>query len=317
MFLTQAGMKNLSPFAILLIALASGCGDNLQTPAPVTSFGPPAGLKAFSASQSSVSIQWSAALGSSDSSFRGYVMQAGTRLDTVSAMTLSFLATSLPVGESVFFISSLLTNGVRTDAATMRWAPAARFDSAYAVFESNTPVSIRPEGFNVGTSTTNPSTMVIDLRDPLVQQTMDFYINGGTQQIQQPLAMWSANLYIGSFDRTFFSTQTNSSPTLDYPLSVFPSDITFTKDSIAIVDNTIYYAKVIGDPQQVNYARIHVRIRPGTSFPNRVVEIRVSLQRVPRLLYALDPQDVSGDLLQNVKQHSIINIIIHNHRGVT
>lgn len=299
---------------MMLTTLAVGCGDNLQTTAPVASFGPPTALRAFSRNQSSVTVQWSAAPGSSDSTFRGYIVQVGIRRDTLAKETLSFTATSLPLGESTFLISSLKTNGTHSDAATIRWAPAARFDSAYIVFESNTLASTRQEGFNVGTSTTDPSTMVIDLTDPVVQQTMDLYVNGGTQQIQLPLTLWSAHLYFGNFNRTFFSTQTNASPTLDYPLSAFPSDITFTKDSIAIVDNTIYYAKVIGDPQQINYVRIHVHIRPGTSFPNRVVEIRLSLQRAPGLLYAFTPENV---LRRDHRSVRLYPFITHNHRGVT
>lgn len=302
-------MKKLSPFVMMLI-LPFGCGDNLQTVAPVASFGPPTALKTFSVNQSSVGIQWAAAPGSSDSTFRGYIVEVGPRRDTLLTGTLSFVATSLPAGESVFLISSLRKDGSHSDAATVRWAPAARFDSAYAVFENNTPVSTRPEGFNVGTSTTNPSTMVLDPTDPQVQQTMDFYVNGGTQQVQQPLAMWSANLYIGSYNRTLFSTQTNSSLSLDYALTEFPSDITFTKDSIAILDNTIYYAKIIGDPQQINFARIHVHIRAGTSFPNRIVEIRVSLQRVPGLLYAFDQHDAFENFRRSSKTHSFF---FHNH----
>ena len=309
-------MKNFSPFVVLLISLAIGCGDNLQTPPIVVSLDPPTALKALAVNQSSINVQWSAAVGSSDSSFRGYIVGVGSRQDTLPKSALSFTAMALPSGESVFLISSLLLSGAHSDAATIRWAPAARFDSAFTVFESNTIVSIRPEGFNVGTSTTNPSVMLIDLTDPLVQRTMDLYINGGTRQMEQPLALWSANLYFGNFNRTLFSTQMNFSPTLDYPLPSFPSDITFIKDTITIVDNTIYYAKVIGDPQQVNYARIHVRIRPGTSFPNRVVEIRVSLQRVPGLLYAFDAREVCRDMLQNSRMFSLINTTTYNQMGV-
>ncbi len=279
-------MNKLSPLVVLLAVLAFGCGENLQTQAPASPFGPPSDLKAVSLSQSSVRIHWSAASGSTDSLFRGYSVQVGNRRDTLSKSVVSFVADQLPVGEALFSVYSLRTDGIRSEAATIRWAPAARFDSAFNVFENNTLTSSRPEGFNVGTATTNPSVMVIDPLSQTVQQTMDFYFNGGTPQVRQPLSVWSANLFIGSFNRTKFSTETDSSGSLDYPLVVFPAENTFTKDSVSVVDNTIYYAKVIGDPQQVNYARIHLRLKPGTVFPNRVVEVRVSLQRAPGLLYA-------------------------------
>jgi hypothetical protein len=141
--------------------------------------------------------------------------------------------------------------------------------------------------------------MIIDLTNPTVQQTMDFYVNGGTEQIEEHLALWSAHLYFGNFNRTVFSTHTDASPSLDYALAAFPTDITFTKDSIAVVDNTIYYARVVGDPQEQNYVRIHVHVRPGTAFPNRAVEIRLSLQRVPGLLYAYESTPFSMNALRS------------------
>jgi hypothetical protein len=297
-------MKKRSPFIVLIATLAFGCGDNLPTPAPATRFSPPTGLKAFSVNQSTVSIQWS---GTTDSTVQGFVAKAGTRTDTLSRATLTYVANGLLPGESAFLLYSLRNDGLRSDAATIRWAPAARFDSAYTLFENNAPISVRPEGFHVGSSTTNPLPMIIDPTNPAVQQLMDFYIYGGSQQIQRPLAMWSAHHYIGAFNRTFFSTQSDASPTLDYPLAAFPAEDTFTKDTIAIADNTIYYAKVVGDPQELNYARIHFRYRLGSAFPDRILDVRISLQRVPGLQFALVPQDNSGDFLRNAKFYSFIN----------
>ena len=297
-------MKKRSPFIVLIATLAFGCGDNLPTPTPVTPFGPPTGLKAFSVNQSSVSIQWS---GATDSTVQGFIARVGTRTDTLSRTTLTYVANGLLPGEFAFLLYSLRNDGLRSDAATIRWAPAARFDSAYTLFESNTPISVRPEGFHVGSATTNPLPMILDPANPALQQLMDFYIFGGSQQIQQPLAMWSAHHYIGSFNQTLFSTRIDASPTLDYLLAAFPAEDTFTKDTIAIADNTIYYVKVVGDPQQFNYARIHFRYRLGSVFPDRILEVRISLQRVPGLQYAFDPRDNSGDLLRNMKCYSFIN----------
>ena len=298
-------MKKLPSIVVLLVVLAFGCGDNLPTTTLGTSFGPPSGLKAFSVNQSAVSMQWS---GLTDSTLQGYIAQVGNRRDTLSRSTLVFVANGLLPGESAFSIYSLRNDGVRSNPATILWAPAARFDSAYTLYESNTLVSVRPEGFNVGTTTTNPSTLVLDPTDPAVQQTMDFYLFGGSQQIQQPLALWSAHHYIGTFNHTIFSTQTDVATTLDYPLTAFPSENTFTKDTIAVGDNTIYYVKVVGDPLQFNYARIHVRYRIGSAFPDRILDVRVSLQRVPGLQYAF--KNDSGDFLLT---RPISFIIHHNH----
>lgn len=293
-------MKNFSPLAILLVVLAFGCGDNLETPAPIITFGPPLNLKALSLNQSSISLQWSPSANAADSTFQGYIVQLGIERDTLPKTQFTFVADSLPAGESAFFIYSLRNDGLRSDAATIRWAPATRFDSVYEVYENVSPVSIRPEAFNVGTSTTNPSVMVMDPNDPVVQQTMDLFFNGDSLETRQSLSIWSANLLVGSFNATLFSTQSDASPSLDFPLGAFPAEDTFVQDSITVVDNTIYYVKVIGDPLQVNYARIHVRIKAGTIYPNRIIQVRVSLQRTAGLLYALNPQDGNGDMFRRL-----------------
>ncbi|HCV42359.1 MAG TPA: hypothetical protein DGH68_02660 [Bacteroidetes bacterium] len=297
-------MQRFSAFVLFFVVLAFGCGESVPTPAPSTPFGPPSGLKAFSVNQSSVSIRWS---GTTDTTVQGYIAQVGAHTDTLPSTTLTYASHGLPSGESTFLVYSLGRDGLRSDAATIRWAPAARFDSAYSLYESNTVVSVRPEGFHVGSTTTNPLPMVIDPLNPTVQQLMDFYVYGGTQQIQQPLAMRSANTYIGTYNHTLFSTQTDPSPTLDFPLAAFPAEDTFVKDTITIADNVIYYAKVVGDPLQFNYVRIHIRYRFGSVFPDRIIDVRVSLQRVAGLRYALVPQEHSGDLLRDLMFLSYYN----------
>jgi hypothetical protein len=128
--------------------------------------------------------------------------------------------------------------------------------------------------------------MVVNPSVPIVSQTLDVYFYGGQGQIRDSLAMWSASLLVGTFNPTRFSTVTHTASSLDHSVAAFPDPGTFTKDSIAVADNTIYYARVIGDPQQVNYCRLHLRVQPGTTFPNRIIEVKISLQRVPGLLYA-------------------------------
>ncbi len=303
-------MKNLSPLAILLVVLVFGCGDNLETPAPAITFGPPLNLKALSLNQSSIRVQWSPSANAADSNFQGYIAQLGITRDTLPRTQFTFVADSLPAGESVFLIYSLRNDGLRSDAATIRWAPAMRFDSVYEVYENVSPVSIRPEAFNVGTSTTNPSVMVMDPNDPVVQQTMDLFFNGDSLETRQSLSIWSANLLVGSFNTTRFSTQSDASPSLDFPLAAFPAEDTFVQDSITVVDNTIYYVKVIGDPLQINYARIHVHIKAGTIYPNRIIQVRVSLQRTAGLLYAVNSQDGNAGIFRDLSRYPIF---ILNH----
>ncbi len=288
--MVQAGM-NIRLFqlyvALLSLGILSNCGENIESLDPADSFGPPQDLKALSVNDSTVSLQWSAAVGASDSLFQGYVVQWDSNQDSVSKTILSYTVDSLSPGQKEFTVRSFKADGQVSDGAVITWAPAARFDSIYTVFENASSNLVRPEGFNVGTRTTDPSVMVIDLTNSTVLETMDFYFSGGSGQISQPLAMSSARVLFGSLNQTLFSSVTHLSPSLDFPLSLFPDAASFTKDTIAVSDNMIYYARVIGDPGETNYARIHLHVSPGTAFPDRVIEVQVSLQRVPDLLFAL------------------------------
>ena len=121
--------------------------------------------------------------------------------------------------------------------------------------------------------------------------TLDLFFNGDTALTHQSLSMWSANLLVGSYNQTRFSTQTDGAASLDFPLSAFPAENTFVKDSISAMDNTIYYVKVVGDLGQFNYARIHLHITQA--YPNRIIQVRVSLQRVAGLPFAFNAESDS------------------------
>ncbi len=234
--------------ALLSFAILFGCGEIIESLEPSDSFGPPQDLKALSVNDSTVRLHWSAAVGASDSLFQGYIVRWDSNQDSVE--TLSYRVDSLSPGQKEFLVRSFKTDGQVSDGAVITWAPAARFDSVYTVFENTSSGSVRPEGFNVGTQTTDPSVMVIDLTSSTVVQTMDLYFSGGSGQISQPLAMSSASVLFGSLNQTLFSSVRHSSTSLDFPLSSFPDVATFTKDTIAVNDNTIYYARVIGDQEK-------------------------------------------------------------------
>jgi hypothetical protein len=93
-------------------------------------------------------------------------------------------------------------------------------------------------------------------------------------------------MFLTGFKSTRFSTVTHASSTLNYPLSAFPDPGSFAKDTIAVVDSTLYYVRIAGENQDFHYARIHVRVRLTTSYPNRIIELRVSLQKTPGVPFA-------------------------------
>jgi len=282
-------MKNYIASCLLFaLAIVLGCGDNIQNPTPTTSSDAPPGLKAFSLNNASVQLQWSAAFASSDSTYQGYLAQVGTTRDTLSRSTLTFVADSLPLGASLFSVYSMRQNGTLSNPATIRWAPAERFGTPFNVFERNNAVAVaRPDGFDAGTSSLPPSVFAIDSGALSIGTNLDLFFNGDSALTHQSLSIWSANLLVGSYNHTLFSTQTDAAASLDFPLAAFPVENTFIKDSIAAIDNTIYYVKVVGDPGQFNYARIHVHITQA--YPNRIIQVRVSLQRSAGLQFAFSP----------------------------
>ena len=273
--------KTLS--VILLSMLALRCGTNIESSTSGSLFGPPLNLKALSVNKSIVRLQWSAASGASDSSFAGYLVQFASTSDTLPKNTLTYVADSLNPGEIVFTVYSRKMSGQLSDGAIIRWAPADRFDSAYVISEYKAQNASRAAGLDVGTRTMNPSTLPVNAA---AQLTMDVFLFGGSGQIAEPLELRSASLYAANWNPTLFSTVSHSSPSLDYYLSSFSPALSFTENTVPIIDNTIYYARVIGDNQEVNYVRLHVHLRAGTSFPDRAIEVRLSLQRVSGLLFA-------------------------------
>lgn len=276
--------------ALLLCAVFTGgaffvgCGDNLAGPSSDSETIPsPKSLMAFSVDAASVKLVWSSPGGGADTVLQRYLIRWPGRQDSVEKNVLSYLVDSLAAGEALFEVFSRRTTGELSDPAIIRWAPASRFDSAFVLSEIYQQEPGRLSGFHVGTASSNPFTMSVDLNG---LASLDFYLYGGSGQVAQSLSLWSATLFSGAGKPTRFSTVTDSSASLDFPRSAFADEASFTKDSIAVRDNTVYYARILGTNLVVHYARVHVRVRSLQAFPYRSIEIRVSLQRTPNLPYA-------------------------------
>jgi hypothetical protein len=276
-------LRCVGVFVMGLVVL--GCGDNLASPTQQSELGPPANLKAFSVDASTVRLQWGPAPGASDSLFAGYRVQWGGVVDSVGKAVLLFDADSLLPGEILFTVISRKVNGELSNGATIRWAPAARFDVPFALYEYRVQDPNRNSGIEIGTQSMDPSALPLPAGSTAVPG-MDIYLYGGQGQLADPLELRSASLYTGDWNATAFSTVTDHAASLDFPLAAFPALSTFTEDHMAVSDSTIYYVRVQGDNQEFNFARLHIRVRPGTAFPDRAVEIRVSLQKAPGVPYA-------------------------------
>lgn len=260
----------LAPLVAAL--LVAGCDENVAT-GPNTTSRAPRNLSAFSAGDASVALSWTAPSDSSDSTFTGFQVKYAGTVQDLGRNARSTVVTAVSFGEQLFEVVAKRSSGT-AESATIRWAPAARFDTPTMLPEYIFYVSTA-SGFDVGDSIFNPTPLQLEASS---QSRMDFYFQQATDT-DSTLMFKSARIYNAGWRPTVFSNVAHSSTTLNYGLTAFPAENSFTVYSLPIRDNTIYYAKTFGFDGSVHYARIHVHILPGLSFPSRRVEVRVSLQR--------------------------------------
>jgi hypothetical protein len=260
-----------------------GCGDNL-TPSDGLQFGPPKSLKAYAIDSSAVHIEWSAADGSTDSTFAGYQVEYLGKTEQLSKSVQTMNFTNLPAGLVKFVFRSRSTDGRVSDTTSISWAGAARFENSYTLLEFVIGGASRLCALDVGHAARNP--MVMSLTEPNAGQLVDIFLAStitGTVGEGGPLRLYSASIYAPAYPVAIFSQSVHASATLNYPLASYPG--TYDSLSVAVTDNSIYYV-LIGGPNATTYAaRLHVRLLGGT-YPNRTVAINVSLQRSPGLLLA-------------------------------
>ena len=284
--------RHATLWLILLVLFVAGCGENLEMPGTGLTFNPPVSIRAYSTSESAVALSWLPSPDAGGSTFLGYIVGFDGMEDSLQALSLTYLADSLSVGAKTFTVYSYRSDGPRSPGATIRWAPAARFDSPIVLTEFNQQDPARQSGLDVGSQSTDPGSLPLDQIDSSVTNLMDLYLFGGSGQIEEPLALWSASRFLGSLKQTRFSTVSHSATDLNLPLSAFPEIASFVRDTVILSNNTIYYAKILGDNADTLYARVHVKILSGSFFPNRAIEVRISLQRIPGVLYAIAPREI-------------------------
>jgi hypothetical protein len=267
--------------ALVCAIMYAGCGNNLAGPAGTSSLQAPSSLEAFSLDSAHVGLTWASSASASDTTLAGYILSWGPVTDTLPRLADRFTAGPLARGATTFSIRSLLKSGKTSGAATITWAPAWRFDAVPIIVTEYFPSQQTGfPGVDAGTGTTDPK--AVGLLDADADSTLDFYLAGPAGS---PLQLQSAVAYSPGWHQTLFSTQATPWSDLNAPLATFPQDNTFTLQNVTLTDNVIYYMKTQGNTGEINYVRVHVHFLPGSS-PGRQVEIRISLQKVSRLLYA-------------------------------
>ena len=270
-----------------VVLLFGGCGEHMDDPEQAITFGPPGSLGAVSQSTSSITLHWTAGIGAGDPTFLGYIIAYNGIEDSVPKTQLGALIESLPPGVTTFDVHSYQSDGPRSDAASISWAPADRLEINAIVVEYFVQEPTRISGFSLGSQTRDPRAMAVEPVTTIVIDQLDCYLLGSSGVIEEPLRLNSAHLYQVGLRTTMFSSVTDSAANLDFPRATFPHDSTFTLTSVPILHNRIYYVRITGDlGSETLYARIHVRVNAAAVFPNRQITINVSLQRVPGVPFA-------------------------------
>lgn len=270
-------MKTLH--ALVVVALvgiaAAGCDEN-TAPAP-TAFGPPTNVLAQSVNASSVALSWGPPSGVTDTLVASYIVRYGDVRDSIPGSSRQYTARNLLPGIASFTLQAVSMAQEVSATTSKSWAPASRYDSIFSLYEYDVSQLLRNSAMNIGSKTSDPSAVPVALT---IQPAFDAYLVG---QSGQQLVLRGGQLYNATFDPLLFADRADVAPSLDYYIDQFPT--TYTRAEVTLRDNTIYYARGTGDPGDIHYVRIHVRIGPGV-FPNRTVIISLSVQKVPTLQFA-------------------------------
>jgi hypothetical protein len=268
----------VSAATVSLCLAVAACSDNSGEPA--ASFGPPTNVLAQSVDEASVGLRWGPPAGVVDTAVRAYIVSYGDVRDSIPPTPRQYLASALPQGITGFTLQAVSSEGDYSTTTGKSWAPAARYDSVFSIYEYDVSQLLRNSAFHIGSRTSSPSAVPVALA---AQLPFDVYLVG---QGGQPLTLRGGQMFNSAYDPFLFADRADAATSLDLYIDQFPS--TYSRPEVTLRDNTIYYGQGYGEAGEVNYVRIHVRLGPGT-YPNRTVIISISLQKVPSLQYALGP----------------------------
>jgi hypothetical protein len=270
-------------FAVLLGIVALGCGDS--TAPPPAEFGPPTNVLAQSVNSGSVGLSWGPPAGVVDTLITGYIIAYGDVRDSIPGSPRMYTAINLLPEIVSFTLQAVSTDREYSNTTGKSWAPAARYDSVFSLYEYDVSQLLRTSALNIGSRTEAPSAVPVALA---AQLPFDAYVAG---QGGQQLSLRGGQLFNAAYDPFLFADRADVAPSLDYYIDQFPT--TYTRGEVVLRDNTIYYARGTGAPGEIHYVRIHVRLGPGV-YPNRTVIISLSVQKVPSLQFAYSGHDEGG-----------------------
>ncbi len=295
--------------ALAALLLASGflaCNkseDNTTNPTGPT-LSAPTNLQAYSASVTSVGLQWTLSASESDAAFDHYSLKvkdntgAVVTTQTLSKGNSQTVVTGLTEGVVYTFVLRSADSGVylSPDSASVQWSPAKRLTTDN---QGGPPIQVYEFASSAGASglqfysqssgaaltqslsSSNPDRILSDL----------FLQTDGTGNI---VLENMALLSLANGKNTFLSTTTTDADNLDNPQATPPVSTTYTSNtyivpSSAVSTSKILYAKSTTDNK---YVRILLMRNPSTgtliysTSPNRYIKVQISYQDTAGVIYS-------------------------------
>jgi hypothetical protein len=284
--------------AVVLVAalMLGGCkkDEDGTGPGPSPTIYAPTNLKAFSASATSVGLQWVLSASESEQTFNNYMLRvkdasgALVRTDAVAKGTLTKLVAGLTEGVIYTFVmrSTTTSGALSSDSAEVKWSPARRYENESGspppikVYETSSSSSYASGLIFFKPALAGPQTVSIVGSDSAL---IDVYVK---TEANNAVSLNSSHIFRSGRRITRFSTIVRNDSTLDNPQAIPPDTSTFNNssylvDSVQVSSSRILYFK----GNDGNYGRILIerstagRLIWGTS-PEQYLSLRISYQSV-------------------------------------
>ena len=291
--------------AILLVECNKSEDNPVNTPAVLLLA--PTNLRAYSASQSSVGLQWDLSASESNAAFLNYSIKvkdstgAAVLTQTVSKGNPQSVITGLTEGVTyTFVIRSNGTGGiVSADSASVVWSPARRLTTdstngppiqVYEFASSSGASGLQFYSISSGAARTqslrasNPDRALADV---YLETNLDGSISLNNMAISP----------VPNPKNTFFSSVMRDANDLDDPQLAPPASSTYTLNTVTIPSAVATQAKILYARSVIDnkYVRILLQKNPATNLlyysvsPNRYVRVQLSYQNRAGNVYAQVP----------------------------
>lgn len=295
-------------FLSVVLAIQFGCTKQENSTVYVkTKLAPVTNVRAFSASGSTVGLQWEPSADRGKNEFGsvklvvtdenqnviypGIVISKDRSDTTVVGLNEgnvhTFEFTSIPGSDQVYGES---------DPVRIQWASASRFpidpDSIVVSEYRDTVVTLSGlQFFNTDAGAYGPRLFRTD--DPLARNRIDVFLREDPNSNGTVYLLSSHLPPVLGVNTTKFSNIEILAPSMNVARATPPASSTYTLDRIVLAPSTVTSGKVFfAVTKDTNYVRIYVKRDPvtgalvGGTRPNRKISLQISYQTKPKVIYA-------------------------------